>query len=437
MAEKKQETKKSSNGFAPWRWIRRMFMGASKELSQEEILAVEKLESPSKLAVKAFFRRKLAVVALIVLISLFAFVFIGPLFLPMDVNFTDANQANIGPVMSMRSVPSGMKNQIRTINGYANFTAGVSEDTTLYIWGYSKDALTKVDYSKTPEEIQNGKVYLAATGRDHVIAVTTDGQIVGWGDKSRGQYGVFACGYQASAIVIDGKLYAWGNTKACLNLEAATKLERTDVKKVVFSNYYILVQFEDGSISCPGGILNNERINTADGTRVKLLTYLKDQTVVDIAATKDCFAILLDGGEVIIQGASKYNEDVVPELPSGEKLVSVSGGANHFVGVSDAGKAYAWGSNDKGQCDKINGQACATAYTGAYQTYLVDENGSLVRSAGLRGYLFGTDSNGRDTFTRIMHGGKMTMTIGAVAVIVSSVIAIIIGCLSAAGLIWC
>mgnify|MGYP001071148346 FL=1 len=139
MAEKKQETKKSSNGFAPWRWIRRMFMGASKELSQEEILAVEKLESPSKLAVKAFFRRKLAVVALIVLISLFAFVFIGPLFLPMDVNFTDANQANIGPVMSMRSVPSGMKNQIRTINGYANFTVGVSEDNTLYIWGYSKD----------------------------------------------------------------------------------------------------------------------------------------------------------------------------------------------------------------------------------------------------------------------------------------------------------
>ena len=48
----------------------------------------------------------------------------------------------------------------------------------------------------------------------------------------------------------------------------------------------------------------------------------------------------------------------------------------------------------------------------------------------MSGYLFGTDSNGRDTFTRIVHGGKMTMTIGAVAVIVSSVIAIIVGCLS-------
>ena len=48
----------------------------------------------------------------------------------------------------------------------------------------------------------------------------------------------------------------------------------------------------------------------------------------------------------------------------------------------------------------------------------------------MRGYLFGTDQRGRDTFTRLIHGGKMTMTIGAVAVIVSSVVAIIVGCLS-------
>ena len=67
---------------------------------------------------------------------------------------------------------------------------------------------------------------------------------------------------------------------------------------------------------------------------------------------------------------------------------------------------------------------------GAYQTYLVNDSGKLVKSCGLKGYLFGTDSRGRDTLTRIIHGGKMTMTIGAVAVIISSVIAIIIGCLS-------
>ena len=39
----------------------------------------------------------------------------------------------------------------------------------------------------------------------------------------------------------------------------------------------------------------------------------------------------------------------------------------------------------------------------------------------------GTDGRGRDVFARIVHGGKMTMTIGGVAVLVSSVIAILVG----------
>ena len=39
----------------------------------------------------------------------------------------------------------------------------------------------------------------------------------------------------------------------------------------------------------------------------------------------------------------------------------------------------------------------------------------------------GTDGRGRDVFARIVHGGKMTMTIGAVAVIISSAIAILVG----------
>lgn len=42
----------------------------------------------------------------------------------------------------------------------------------------------------------------------------------------------------------------------------------------------------------------------------------------------------------------------------------------------------------------------------------------------------GTDGRGRDVFARIVHGGKTTMTVGAVAVVISSLIAIIIGCVS-------
>ena len=80
-----------------WRWITRTVMGPSKSLVDMDVTTVENLESPTKMALKSFFRRKLAVVALVVLMSLFLFVFIGSLFIPMDINYNDPLQANISP----------------------------------------------------------------------------------------------------------------------------------------------------------------------------------------------------------------------------------------------------------------------------------------------------------------------------------------------------
>ena len=78
-----KENKNTANGnvFANvistlWRWTKRMVVGVDKEMTDEERFAVEQIESPSVMAVKAFFRRKLAVVALVVLVSLFLLVFI-------------------------------------------------------------------------------------------------------------------------------------------------------------------------------------------------------------------------------------------------------------------------------------------------------------------------------------------------------------------------
>ena len=70
-----------------------------------------------------------------------------------------------------------------------------------------------------------------------------------------------------------------------------------------------------------------------------------------------------------------------------------------------------------------------TVYASGFQNYAF-KDGKYVDGWGLKGYLMGTDDMGRDVFNRIINGGKMTMTIGAVAVIVSTIIGIIIGCLS-------
>ena len=91
---------------------------------------------------------------------------------------------------------------------------------------------------------------------------------------------------------------------------------------------------------------------------------------------------------------------------------------------------FSWG-NTSAQC-KVpdDAQGASDIFGGAFQSYAVDSNHELMGKWGLKGYLFGTDNYGANVALRIIQGGKMTMTIGAIAVIISTIIGIIIGCIS-------
>lgn len=442
-----------------WRWTRRMVLGSGRTLSGDDLLAVEKIESLSAMAFKAFFRRKLAVVALIVLVSLFLFVFIGPVLVPMDVNYTDPLQANIEPNYTFLKVPKALADQIRQISGFSGFTVGVSQDNTLYIWGSTRNNLSKYDYADFPAEIQPGKVAFAAAGADHIIAITTDGKVVGWGNGNNGQYGVvenendpyiqmpdvllngtidpaqvqqLVCGYQCTALVMkDGTMYVWGNRNAQLSLEEMQQRFASGVQKVAFGNYYALMLRQDGTVT--GGqslsLQNVSAYSSKEGVITNLRSYLSGKKAVDVAATNNCYAVVMEDGSILAWGAAQYGEKDVPAAPEGEKYVKVVAGTRHFVALTDRGTVVSWGHNDYGQTD-VTGMNADDIYAGAKQTYLVNEQDEVTEKVGFKGYLMGTDTRGRDVFVRIIHGGKMTMTIGAVAVIVSTIIAIIIGCLS-------
>lgn len=457
----KNENNKKNGFFTTLgRWAKRVFFGGSRALSEEDQFFVEKIESPSKMAVKAFFRRKLAVLALVILIAMFLFVFIGPYFFPMNLTYTDPLQANMAPVSSLRSVPSALKDNIKEINGFSDFTVGVSTDNNFYLWGNKKNSLTNIDLTKYPEEITEGNIVHAAAGSDHVIVITKDGKVIGWGNKNTGQYGEvknesdpytqmpdivlngtidpnevrqLICGYQCTALVMnDGTMYMWGNNNAMMSIpELSREKYSTGVQKVAFSNYYAILLREDGTVT--GGQTLSFNYTTAvsntEGEIKNLKTFLKDRTVNDIAATNNNYALVMDDGSLVVFGSGEYGEKQLPAESANEKIVSVHGGTRHFVAIGESGTVYAWGHNDGGQCD-VNGMNSDFVYTGAKQTYLVNAEGQLTESVGFIGYPMGTDNMGRDILTRIVHGGKMTMTIGAVAVIVSTVIAIIIGCIS-------
>ncbi len=426
-------------------WIKRAFIGKRLEGVDGQI------ESPSRLLKENFFAKKSAVAALVVLAALFLFVFIAPIFVPMDVNYTDALQQNLAPTYSLRSVPKKLRGSVRHIDGFSGFTVGVSHKGELFVWGASKDRLQNTDLKKIPDSVQREGVAFAAAGKDHILAITKKGKLVGWGDNSCGQYSTapvlnalpmpdfssgvelakvrsLVCGYQVSALVYtDGSAQAWGNINAVKNLSAINGMQ--NVQSVCFTNAAAIALLADGSVTTGGENLFQSAYSLREG-RVSWASYLQDKRVVGLTATGKCVCALTADYDVVVAGAIENGENAFPTLLDGEYFISVDGGARHFVGVTNLGNAYGWGHNAYGQYNLSSKGKTAQAFAGSMQSYTVDGEGKLLQSAGLKGYLMGTDGRGRDVFARIVHGGRMTMTVGAVAVVISSLIAVIVGLLA-------
>ena len=455
------------------RWCRRMFLGASKELKKEDVFSVENIESPSKQALKAFFRKPLAVGAVVLLVSMFGLCFIGSLALPLDYSYSDSMLRNISPGLNMRSVDRHIKKQIKTISSFSSFTVGLGNDGKVYTWGDTKLPLTihDEDMSVLPNEIKNGNVAYVAAGYDHAIAITNEGRVIGWGEYDNAQYGdkgslygmrsqvidmpadllsgnidvsevkQLTCGYQVTAIVMNsGKVYAWGNkSSGAANLNGIKA--KPDVEKIVFLGTQAAALSKTGELYLEGAKDMLGNIVKSDNGNLTYLNIVDDnyfagRTIVDIAASNDTLAILADDGELLLTGKqiNTENKNFIqpPNLPADEKITEIHAGARHFVAVTNKRNVYCFGENYLDQCD-FKGKLAddEELIVTSFQNYIVNkETRKLVDSWGFKGFFLGSDDQGRDVFARIVNGGKMSLTIGAVAVIISAVIGIVIGVLS-------
>ena len=467
---KKNQNRSSKKGFAPFRWIARAFMGASRDFADDmeekrsDKSSPEEIISPGRQMVRNFRERKLAMFALFVVIAMFLFVFIGPYCLNgYSDNYTEVTQKNVPPTMDMMSVPKELKNDIKMISSYGSFTVGLSNAGKVYVWGATQLGTTGIDIADIPEEVQNTKIAMVAAGIDHIIAIGENGTVYGWGNSRMGQYGntqtlrdnpnvavmpeefleeggvdvanvkKLLCGYQASAILMnDGTLYMWGNKLTYANMDKF--IGATDIKDFAFLLNYIVGVKEEGASIYTGtrGLYTTLRENV-NSEPIKTKNFLDGRTIERIVSTSDTICLELSDGSIALSGDFTSDALPIPELEEGETFIlgSISAGTYHYSGRTSTGRVLSWGKNHFGQSEapeKANG--AATVYTGAFQNYAVDENGELLATWGLKGYLFGTDTYGADIFQRICAGGRMTMTIGAVAVVISTVIGIVIGCIS-------
>lgn len=402
-----------------------LFGGKSKLSIYEE----EKVQSPLKTVLKTFRSNRIAMTSLGVFVTMLLIVTIGPLIKPVDLSFSESSQIHIAPGFDLMKVPSAMKGKVQDITVGPSYSVGVTTDGKLYMWGKTRLSDT-IDLRKIPSGM--GKIVKIASGYDHIIALNDQGQVFAWGNNWRKQATVpeelntitdikdIYAGYQASVVLTgDGRSIFFGNTM--LNDYNEFHPYQGQLVDIALTSDSVIGLTNDGQVVYLG-YQKNSFSNIPENMG----------NVVDIAATTSTVAAVNDQGQVFVWGNISVDkgEDQVPQTDS--KIVSIAGGSYHYTGMTENGDVVAWGADYYNQASVPNSVLEADiekVYTGFYQNYAITTDGDIL-TWGLKGYLFGTDELGRDIFTRLLNGGRMTMTIGAVAVIISTIIGVVVGGIS-------
>lgn len=430
----------------------RMFGMQKKERS---FMEEEALQSPTRVAARNFFRRPTAVFGLVVFILIFLLVMIGPYFMPIDLGHSDSSLTNIAPGYDMMSVPKQMREEgVADITAGQTYGIGLSKAGKVYTWGYTKVS-DAIDLKDVPEELTNGSVNVKfmAAGEDHAVAVDEDNNLYFWGNNRlfQDQYESnpdlmralmmdqleikqLEASNQFSAILdTDGNVYLWGNPSItdleCRNAERETegmdhaprKYQGNIEKIALTSNTYISL-LKDGTVAYTG--LKGD--SPLAGNLPKELTN-GSVKVVDIAASSQAAAAVDETGKVWIWGVATHGEKNVPEMSA--KPVKLYGGRYHFTALLENGDVVSWGDNMYGQTDvptAVQNDEISDLFCGGYQNYVITSDGD-IDTWGLKGFLCGTDEQGRDLLARIVNGGKTTMTVGGIAVVIATIIGVVLG----------
>lgn len=397
---------------------------SEKEL---DIMQEEAIQSPLRTVIKNFVENKLAMTGLIVFILIFAIVLVGPYFYPISMNDREDTQINVAPGMNLMDIPDELAGNIRDISVGSTFSVGVDNNGKVYVWGQTKITNTIDMLKNMPSEEELGNVIAVAAGYDHAMALNDEGEVICWGNQRLGQcdsvVGRFdnvvqiEAGYQMSfALTADGEVLYWGNEN--LNDVSVTEEKGNgNIAKIAVCNLTLIGLTNDGEVVHMG-------VQKNDFDRIPE----EITNVVDIAGTSNTCVAKLADGTLVAWGQANNGQADIPEMDG--EVVSMYGGRYHFTALTDKGTVYSWGSNNKGQTDVPKKLTDVSAiYGGSYQNYAITENNE-VETWGLKGYLMGSDELGRDVFARLLNGGRMTMSIGAISVVISTVLAIIIGGIS-------
>lgn len=400
-------------------------------LSEEAVL------SPTRVIIKNFKRNKLAMFGLVWFVLMIVFVFGGSALFPIDLYETEPVLRNTQPGTGYTNVPSELNSVgVETISTGITYSVALGGNGKVYTWGVDVN-----DVLSVPKTIAAENLTKIVSGDRHVVALTAGGKVYAWGNNNFNQAEVpyeisnvlqletavdILAGDQFTGILTNkGKLYVWGSTLAT-RLDIVPKEFQGNIKKAVASSFNILLLDNNGKVGIMGQ--SGTPLETA------MPDFIKDGTVqlVDITVTLRTAAGIDKDGKLYVWGEN-FNELLqLPEGIENAKITQVTAGRAHFMAVDSNGKLYAWGSNKYNQAtipSELENEKVTYASAGFYQSYAVTESGK-VYGWGNNGFLLGSDEFGRDLALRLLHGGRVSMTVGAVAVLISTIIGLLIGLIS-------
>ncbi|MFO3717332.1 ABC transporter permease subunit [Anaerococcus sp. ENR1011] len=414
-------------------------VGAGPDPSREnENLREEAILSPGKVAVKNFFRNPLGVIGLILFIAIILIVFVGSAILPFNQYYSQGNLTNVAPGGAYMNYPKEMEKEgTQKISIGNTFAVGLTKEDNVYVWGSdNEDKVLTI-----PEDVKKGlkgkKVTDVAAGDRHILVATDDNQIYGWGNNSFEQTKMppmqenqiktegiekLGAGVQYSVVLTKAKnLVVWGSTMASrLNLipsEVQGKVEDFDTSPI-----NMLVAKTDGTVQLLG-VLGAENQTTMPKELTDGSVFVKK-----VALTSSSAAALDDKGKLYVWGPSRdgISGSNVPEFEA--PIVDIQGGDTTFTALDENGKIYSWGKDNYGELKTPNGEF-EQIYASYFNQYAVGKEGN-IETWGLNGFRFGSDDQGRDIFTRLIHGGRMTMIISLISTIIQIVLGVLIGMIS-------
>lgn len=416
--------------------LKRLFVRDKDPLS---ILEEEALQTPAQTIFKNFRRNKLGVIGVIGFILIMAFSFVGAEFMPMDLTYQEPALSNVRPGWDFLDYPAQLvKEGVQEISSGVSFSVALSNEGNLFVWGVQPvyiRAKMSTSIFAIPKDMQNAKFSHVAAGDRHFVAIDTNGKFFGLGYNNFKQLELpqlvsmkmkstkikeLLAGEGVTGVLFeDGEIVIWGSTLATrqdiVPLEYQGRIVKAEITPV-----NVVVLLDDGTIGVFG----------TDGNELAgIPAELTDGSVkvVDFTTSGRAAIALDDQGNLHTWGSVLHGVMNIPEFEG--KVVALGGSKNNHTLLLDNGKVLYWGANQFRQLEmpkRMKDTKYVAIYSDMFQNYAVAEDGSLT-AWGHKGFIFGSDQFGRDNLTRLIHGGKISLTVGAIAMVISIIIALIIG----------